>query len=245
MRRIALDSKARPRYLAFSAATAWVAPRSGSYPLRRSDWLKSCIDMKPSDDLMRKAAADIEHENLGRDELLALLRDVTEQRDKVLSQYEAMAFQVDESTREIDDALLDAQHQAKKAEESEHRAEQEAAQANDLSRQLDEERRKRDEIAAEFARFRDMSEHAPVDDPWGVLWRAVSQIVSNWVAMARALIPPDSRLLPWFDRAVELASAAVRVAAKCAKAAFEWTKPRVVDFLKWVKAEIERRMRKD
>ena len=67
------------------------------------------------------------------------------------------------------------------AEDSEHRAEQEAAHAKELSRQLDEECRKRAEIAAELARFRDAMEHAPVEDPWSVLWRAVSQIVSDWV----------------------------------------------------------------
>ena len=43
-----------------------------------------------------KAAADVEHEKLEREELLTLLRDVTEQRDNLLSQYEAMALQVDE-----------------------------------------------------------------------------------------------------------------------------------------------------
>lgn len=203
------------------------------------------MEVKLSDNLLPKAAAGVEHEKLGREELLVLLRDVTEQRDKVLSQYEAMALQVDESTREIDDALLDAEHNAKKAEDSEHRAEQEAARANELLRQLDEERRRSAEIAAEFARFRDAVEHAPVEHPWGVLWRAVAQILSDWVAWARAKIPPESSLLPWFDRAIDLAKAAGRLALKCGKALFEWAKPRVLDLWKWLKSEVARRMSKE
>jgi hypothetical protein len=203
------------------------------------------MEAKLSDDLIPKAAADVEHEKLGREELLALLRDVTEQRDKVLSQYEAMALQVDESTREIDDALLDAQHNAKKAECSEHRAEQETARANELSRQLDEERRKRAEVAAEFASFRDAVQHAPVEDPWRVLWRAVSQIVSDWIGWVRAKFPPDSPLLPWFDRAVELAKTAACLAVKWGKVLFEWAKPRVIDLWKLLKSEVARRLRKE
>ena len=49
-----------------------------------------------SDNRIPRAAADVEHEKLEREELLTLLRDVTEQRDNLLSQYEAMALQVDE-----------------------------------------------------------------------------------------------------------------------------------------------------
>ena len=203
------------------------------------------MEGKLSDDLIPKAAADVEHEKLGREELLALLRDVTEQRDKVLSRYEAMAFQLDESVREIDYCLLDAQRNAKNAEERGHRVEQEAAHINELSRQLDEERRKRTEIAAEFARFRDAMEHAPVEDPWGVLWRAVSQIVSDWVTWLRAKIPPNSPLLSWFDRAVGLAKTAGRLAWKWGKAFVEWVKPRVIDLWKWFKSEVARRMSKE
>lgn len=198
-----------------------------------------------SDNPIPKAGADLKPEKLGREELLALLRDVTEQRDKLLSQYEAMAFQVDESTREIAADLLEAQRNAKKAEASEHHADQEAAHADELSRRLDDERRKRAETAAEFSRFRDAAAHAPVEDPWGVLWRAISQIVNDWVAWARAKIPPDSALLPWFDRAVELAKTAVRLAWKWGKAFFEWAKPRVVDLWKWLKSEVARRTNKE
>jgi hypothetical protein len=203
------------------------------------------MEEKLSDDLIPKAAADVEHEKLGRKELLALLRDVTEQRDKVLFQYEAIALQVDESVREIDYCLLDEQRNAKKAEDMERRAEQEAAHANELSRQLDEERRKRTEIAAEFARFRNAMEHATVEDPWGVLWRAISQIVRDWVDWVRAKIPRNSPLLPWFDRAVALTKTAGRLAWKWGKVFFEWTKPRVIDLWKWLKNEVARRMSKE
>jgi len=192
-----------------------------------------------------KVPTPSEHEKLGREQLLALLRDVTEQRDNLLSQYEAMAFQVDESVREIAADVLDAQENARKAEACEHRAEQEATHITELSRQLDEERRKRAEISAEFARFRDAVERAPVEDPWSVLWRAVSQIVSDWVAWARAKIPPDSRFLPWFDQAVELAIAAGRLAWRLSKAVFEWAKPRVIDLWKWLKGEVARRINKE
>jgi len=203
------------------------------------------VEAKLSDHLSPKTVVDVEHEKLTREELLALLHDVTEQRDKVLSQYEAMALQVDESVREIDYCWLDAQRNAKKAEDREHRAEEEAAQVDALSRQLADERRKGAEVAAEFARFRDATAHAPVDDPWGVLWRAVSLIVSDWVAWMRAKIPPDSRLLPWFDRAVELTKTLGRLASKAGRAFFAWAKPRVVGLWKWLKSEVARRMSKE
>ncbi|MGD9541362.1 hypothetical protein [Methylocystis sp.] len=181
---------------------------------------------------------DIEHENLSREELLALLRDVTEQRDNLLTKYEAMALQVDESVREIAADVLIAQRSEKKAEASERHAEQEATHASELSRQLDEERRKESEIAAEFARFRDAVARAPVEDPWGVLGRAASQIGNDWVAWARAKIPPDSWFLPWFDRAVELVKTVSRLAFKSAKALFEWARPHVIDLWKRLKSKL-------
>lgn len=198
-----------------------------------------------SEDISPKTAAEVERQKLEREELLTRLRDVTEQRDKLLAQYEAMALQVDESTREIDDAILNAQHDAKKAEESEQRAKKEAERAAELSRRLDEERRLRAEIAAELVRFHDAMEHAPVDDPWGVLRRAVSQILCNCVAWVRAKIPPDSPLLPWFDRAVELVKTAGRLVLKWGAALFEWAKPRAIDLWKSLKSEVARRMRKE
>ncbi len=182
---------------------------------------------------------DIEHDKLSREELLALLRDVTEQRDNLASQYEAMTLQVDESVREIAADELDARQSANKAEASEHRAEQEAAHVAELSSQLDEERRKRAEIADEFTRFREAAARAPVEDPWGVLWRAASQIVSDWVAWTRAKIPPDSAFLPWFDRAVDLVKALSRLAFKGAKALFDWARPHVIDL--WNRLTSERR----
>ena len=150
-----------------------------------------------------------------------------------------MAFQVDESVREIAADVLDAQENARKAEACEHRAEQEATHITELSRQLDEERRKRAEIADEFARFREAVKHAPVQNPWDVLWRAASQIVSDGVAWARAKIPPDSAFLPWFDRAIELVKALSRLAFKGAKALFDWAKPHVIDL--WSRLTSERR----
>lgn len=183
---------------------------------------------------------DVEHEKLSREELLALLRDVTEQRDSLASQYEAMTLQVDESVQEIAADELDARQSEKKAEASEHRAEQEAAHAAELSSQLVEERRKRAEIADEFARFREAAKHAPVEDPWGVLWRAASQIVSDWVAWTRAKIRPDSAFLPWFDRAVELVKALSRLAFKGAKALFEWARPHVIDLWERLKSKMRR-----
>ncbi|MGE0197060.1 MAG: hypothetical protein AB7P48_15730, partial [Methylocystis sp.] len=100
-------------------------------------------------------------------------------------------------------------------------------------------------IAAEFARFRDAAAHAPVEDPWGVLWRAISQIAGDWVAWARAKIPPDSSLLPWFDRAVEFVKVVLRVGWKCGAAFFEWAKPRVVDLWKWLRSEAAGRTSKE
>jgi hypothetical protein len=201
------------------------------------------MEAKLSDDLRPKAAV-VEHENMEREVLLALLEDVTKQRDKVLSQYEAMALQVDQSIREVDDALLDARHNAKRAEESERRAEREAARATELALELDEERRKGAEIAAAFACFREALMYAPVEDPWGALSRAASQIVDGWVAWARAEIPADSPLLPWFDRTVALAKTTTRLALKWTKAFLAWTKPRVSRLWLSLKSEVSRRLSK-
>ncbi len=198
-----------------------------------------------SNDFAPKVSADLEHENLSRTELLALLRDVTEQRDRVLFQFEAMALQTDESAREVAEAQQDEHYEAKRAEDNERHAEQEAAHAKELSRQLDEERRKSAAIAAEFASFRHAMEHAPVEDPWRVLGRAALQIVSNWVAWMRAKIPPDSRLLPWYDRAVEWAKTTGDLLFRCGKAFFKWAKPRAVNSWLWLKSEFARRMKKE
>lgn len=192
-----------------------------------------------------KAADDVEREKLERAELVALLRDVIEQRDKVLAQYEAMALQVNESTGEIGEAKVEAEVNAERADDNARRAEWEAARARELSRALDEERRRGAEIAAAFSRFREATEHAPVEDPWGVLGHAISQILENWIVWLRAKIPPGSPLLPWFDRAVALMKAAGRLALKWGTAFFAWTKPRVLALWKWLRSEVARRMGKE
>lgn len=186
-----------------------------------------------------------------RAQCLALLRDVTTQRDKLLAEYEAMALQVDESTREIDEDILQARQSAKKAEASAHRAAEETARANELARQLDEERRKSANVAEEFARFRQAAEqryalagHVSAENPCAMLWRAISLIALDAVAWTRAKIPADSPLLPWFDRAIETATKAGCLAWKYAKAFVAWATPRVIDLWKWLKSEVEKRVSK-
>ncbi len=197
-----------------------------------------------SDSFTPRGNADDGHEKLGRDELLAILRDAIDQRDKLVSQFEAMALQVDESVREIDDARLDAQHQAEKAEESERRAQQDALRVNDLARALEEERRKYVELAAEFAAFREEIEQAPIEDPWRILRLAIAQIASNWIFWLRGKFPPDSPLLPWFDRAVEGTKRLSNLTWKCAVALYAWMKPRLAAFFGKVSSEAARRMSK-
>ncbi len=192
-------------------------------------------------------------DDVKRESLRALLRDVTAQRDKLLAEYEAMALQVDESTREIDEDILQIRQCADKAEASERRAEKETARADDLARQLDEERRNGATVTAEFARFRREAEQRQAAaeralalqpseaSPVAMLWRAITLIACDAVAWTRAKIPPDSPLLPWFDRAIEYATKAGRLAWKCARAFIEWATPRAIDLWKWAKSEIAKR----
>jgi hypothetical protein len=200
-------------------------------------------------------APDADYEKLGRDALIALLRSAIQQRDEVISKYEAMAYQVDESTREIDDAMLTARDKAVAAETSERHAEAEERYADRLARLLDEERRKSAALAADFARYREAVVKAPVADPWGQLGRAISQIGDDAVVWTRAKIPPDSKYLPWFDKTVEGAKKAGRVACQWACAAYDWAKPRAIELYRWARpravelwkkgrSEVERRMGK-
>ncbi len=195
-------------------------------------------------------------DEMKRESLRALLRDVTAQRDKLLAEYEAMALQVDESVREIDEDILQIRQYADKAESSERHAAEETARANDLARQLDDERRKSAGIADEFARFRRAAEQRQAEaeralalqpseqSPAAMLWRAITLIACDAVAWTRAKIPPDSPLLPWFDRAVDLATKAGRLAWKCACAFIEWATPRAIDLWKWLKSEVAKRVNK-
>lgn len=192
-------------------------------------------------------------DDVKRESLRALLRDVTAQRDKLLAEYEAMALQVDESAREIDEDILQIRQCADKAEASERRAEKETARADDLARQLDEERRNGATVTNEFARFRREAEQRQAAaeralalqpseaSPVAMLWRAITLIACDAVAWTRAKIPPDSPLLPWFDRAIEYATKAGRLAWKCACAFIEWATPRVIDLWKWAKSEVAKR----
>jgi len=195
-------------------------------------------------------------DDVKRESLRALLRDVTAQRDKLLAEYEAMALQVDESTREIDEDILQIRQCADKAEATERRAEKETARADDLARQLDEERRDGATVTAEFARFRREAEQRQAAaeralalqpseaSPVAMLWRAITLIACDAVAWTRAKIPPDSPLLPWFDRAIEYATKAGRLAWKCACAFIEWATPRAIDLWKWAKSEVAKRVSK-
>ena len=195
-------------------------------------------------------------DDVKRESLRALLRDVTAQRDKLLAEYEAMALQVDESTREIDEDILQIRQCADKAEASERRAEKETARADDLARQLDEERRNGATVTAEFARFRREAEQRQAAaeralalqpseaSPVAMLWRAITLIACDAVAWTRAKIPPDSPLLPWFDRAIEYATKAGRLAWQCANAFVVWATPRVIELWKWAKSEVAKRVSK-
>ena len=195
-------------------------------------------------------------DDVKRESLRALLRDVTAQRDKLLAEYEAMALQVDESTREIDEDILQIRQCADKAEATERRAEKETARADGLARQLDEERRDGATVTAEFARFRREAEQRQAAaeralalqpseaSPVAMLWRAITLIACDAVAWTRAKIPPDSPLLPWFDRAIEYATKAGRLAWKCARAFIEWATPRAIDLWKWAKNEVAKRASK-
>jgi hypothetical protein len=195
-------------------------------------------------------------DDVKRESLRALLRDVTAQRDKLLAEYEAMALQVDESTREIDDDILQIRQCADKAEASERRAEKETARANDLARQLEDERRNSATVAAEFARFRREAEQRQAAaeralalqpseaSPVAMLWRAITLIACDAVAWTRAKIPPGSPLLPWFDRAIDVATKAGRLAWQWANAFVVWATPRVIDLWKWTKSEIAKRSNK-
>ena len=195
-------------------------------------------------------------DDVKRESLRALLRDVTAQRDKLLAEYEAMALQVDESAREIDEDILQIRQYSGKAEASERRAEKETARADDLARQLDEERRNSATVTNEFARFRREAEQRraaaeralalqPSEaSPVAMLWRAITLIACDAVAWTRAKIPPDSPLLPWFDRAIEYATKAGRLAWKCACAFIEWATPRAIDLWKWAKSEVAKRVSK-
>ena len=195
-------------------------------------------------------------DDVKRESLRALLRDVTAQRDKLLAEYEAMALQVDESAREIDEDILQIRQYSGKAEASERRAEKETARADDLARQLDEERRNSATVTNEFARFRREAEQRQAAaeralalqpseaSPLAMLWRAITLIACDAVAWTRAKIPPDSPLLPWFDRAIEYATKAGRLAWKCACAFIEWATPRVIDLWKWAKSEFAKRVSK-
>ena len=201
-----------------------------------------------SDDSLPKTADDVKRRE--RYDLLARLRDVTRQRDELLTQYEAMAFQVDELTKDVDGALLEARANAKRAQDCELLEEREAAQIRELTGQIEAERRKSEEIAAEFARYRQetaqkLEEHAQREDPWSLLAFAVSQILSQAVAWLRAKIPAESALLPWFDRLIDFLKATGRLAWRWGNQAFDWAKPRVLDFWKRLRAEIAQRMRKD
>jgi hypothetical protein len=198
------------------------------------------------------ATPDADYDKLGRDALIALLRSAVEQRDEVIAKYEAMAYQVDESTHEIDDAMLEARRKGEQAEKNERHAEEEAALVAKLERLLDEERRKNAALAGDFARFRERMAKTPVEDPWGHLWRAMSQIGDDGVVWARAKIPPDSQMLPWFDRTIDGAKKAGRVAGQGGCAAYDWAKPRAIelyewarpraiDGYKWARGEVERR----
>ena len=195
--------------------------------------------------------------NAKRAQCLALLRDVTAQRDKLLAEYEAMALQVDESVREIDEDILQIRQYADKAEANERRAEEATARANELARQLEDERRNSATVAQEFARFRLAAEQRqaaaeralalqppPDETPPAMLWRAITLIACDAVAWTRAKIPPGSPLLPWFDRAIDVATKAGRLAWQCANAFVVWATPRVIDLWKWAKSEIAKRANK-
>ncbi|MBU3890543.1 hypothetical protein FM996_17490 [Methylosinus sporium] len=198
-------------------------------------------------------SAGEDYDKLGRDALVSLLRSVIEQRDDVLSKYEAMAFQVDESTHEIDDAQLEAKRNAQKAEGDARKAQEAEKRAADLQRLLDDERRAKATLAGDFARYRDKVTSTPVDEPWSQLWRAISQIARDAVAWARAKIPADSQFLPWFDKGVDFIVATGRLLREWSLALYDWARPRTLEFYAWgkpraidlwkrLKTEIERRM---
>jgi hypothetical protein len=224
-------------------ASAYISPPANGDGSSTGRALEA-MEAKLSDNLARKATADIAHEKLSPDELRTLLRDVTEQRDKLLSQFQAMARQTDDSARVVAEAQLEERYEARRAEECERHVEQEATQASELSRRLEEQERKSAAIAAEFARYRDAVAHGPIEDPWGVLGRAVLQIIGNSVAWLRAKIPADSALLPWFDRVLAVTRTTANLLLEWSKAFFTWAKPHAIRSWRRLRSEVASRIDK-
>lgn len=179
-----------------------------------------------------------------RDELRARLDEVTSQRDAILAERESTTQQVEEAAKQVADANWRAEEAEKKAQESDHRAQAASARADTTARELDEARRQAAEAAAEHARYRHEIENAPAEDPWAMLWRALSQLTQDGVAWTRAKIPADSPILPWFDKAVAGATRAGCVAIKTADAAIKWATPHAIALFERAKSEIAQRMEK-
>ena len=174
-----------------------------------------------------------------RAQCLALLRDVTDQRDKLLAEYEAMALPVDESVREIDEDILQARQHAKKAEEgrSATRRQGQSAPMNwrdSSTRNAARAPASRTNSRAFPRRRNNVSrrrsapwpERPTEENPPAMLWRAITLIACKRRRLDARENPAGQRLCCHGSTArSNMTTKAGRLAWKCANAFIEWATP--------------------
>jgi hypothetical protein len=104
--------------------------------------------------------------------------------------------------------------------------------------------RRVEELSAETARLRQIVEATPESDPVALLWAIVSEKTRAGVAWARAKIPADSPMLPWFDRTVETVTMIGCMAVKLTREFVAWATPRAIALSKQGVAKIEEMLAK-
>jgi len=119
-----------------------------------------------------------------------------------------------------------------------------AASLQDATRRADEAARRADEAAAEIQRLRAIVDAAPPRDLFPVLWAILSDKTAAAVGWVRSKIPPDSPILPYFDKTVAAVKTVGCIVVTLAADFIRWAAPKVIQLSKQGIAKIEEMLAK-
>jgi len=189
---------------------------------------------------LKTARAERDRQLFEKSEIVAKANAYAKERDELKEQ---LASVLTERDQIIGDVVADHDKiVADITSERDHLAKEKAATAaslQDATRRADEASRRADAAAAEIQRLRGIIDAAPPSDLVAVFWALLAEKTKAAVAWVRSKIPPDSPILPWFDKTVETVKTVGCIVIGLTRDFLRWATPKVIELGKQGMAKVE------
>lgn len=205
----------------------------------------SRAELEALQEQIKAARAERDRQIFEKSEIVSKANAFAQERDQLKEQ---LASVLSERDQIIGDVVADHDKIVADITSERDRLAQEKASLSalfqDATRRADEASRRADEAGAEIARLRAAVAAAPSADPVDVLLKAAAEKTAAAVAWARAKIPADSPLLPYFDKTVATVTMVGCKAVRLFEDLVLWLTPKVHDLARQGMAKVEEMLAK-